>query len=46
MHALNAYARYTGINELADYEITMKKGITVEERDEARRIWRMRDTKR
>jgi hypothetical protein len=46
MHALNAYARYTGINERAEYEISMKKGITVEERDEARRIWRMRDTER
>jgi len=43
IHALRAYARYNGINDLAEYEISMNNGISSADREEARRIWELRE---
>ena len=41
--ALIAYRRYNGINDQAEFEIGKQPFISSQDRDIARRIWRMRD---
>jgi len=43
IHALKAYARYNGINDLSDYEITMNDASSDQDREEARIIWNLRE---
>jgi hypothetical protein len=40
--ALNAYARYNGINETSEYEATMAS-VSEEDRERAREIWSLRE---
>jgi hypothetical protein len=43
---LIAYRRYNGINEPAEFEIGQQPFISIEDREVARRIWRLREATR
>jgi hypothetical protein len=43
LHALKAYARYNGINDRSEHEIDMNPAVSGSDREEARRIWNLRE---
>lgn len=44
--ALIAYRRYNGVNESAEFEISQQAFISDEDRETARRLWRLREETR